>query len=251
MINVKCLLALSIIISLTVGLSACSSKTQLHFYASNLSKEKIKEVITTIDNDHYNIKVNYLPFPNDINDNAIVYAPSLNSQEVINPLITSLSKIGFDISTASLISANNHSFTENNIGLFLLPDNYVQPPITDKRFEYTIPLVNEYGSTDCQHATTLYLKEPNEFLLEINRWNEKTDAYIEEFIEGQWVLLTNKVLQLNHSSWQTPLKFEKRHFERNEIDGSSKGVKFIPIDDVNFETDQKAIHCTYSISLAV
>ena len=110
-------------------LTACSAKTRIHFYTTHLSEDKVNEVINAIDKDTFEVTLNSLPYPNDINDNAIIYSPSTNSRERLNVLMAVLSGVGFNISTASLIAANNHSFTENNLGLYLFPDDYVQPEL--------------------------------------------------------------------------------------------------------------------------
>lgn len=240
-------------------LTACSAKTHIHFYTNHLSKDKVNEVISAIDKEKFEVTLNSLPYPNDINDNAIVYSPSTNSRERLNTLMEVLSEKGFNIATASLIAANNHSFTENNLGLYLFPDDYIQSELSSIDNTYTIPLVNEYGAIDCQHATVLYLKEPDEYIIEINKWDDEKEDYQQEFIEGKWKLTEDDILHLNHPAWQKPLIFQKSNFRRNEIDGESKGVKFTPLDKVLnsdmfsmiYSDKAKAINCTYSISLAL
>lgn len=244
---------------MAIFITACSSKTQVHFYTNNLTQEKVNEIITTIDPNTFDVILNDLPYPSDINDNAIIYSPSRNSRERLNALMEVLSGLGFNISTASLISANNHSFTANNLGLYLFPKDYVQPELNNISNTYKIPLVNEYGATDCQHATVLYLKEPDEFIIEINQWDETIEDYRQEYIEGTWFLLNKEVLQLHQASWLKPLIFRKSNFKRSGIDDESKGVKFTPIDlgeDLKmlsevYTDEAKAVYCTYSISLAL
>lgn len=240
-------------------LTACSAKTKIHFYTKHLPTDKINEVMTVVDEDTFEVTLNHLSFPNDINDNAIVYSPSHNSRDRLNTLMEALASVGFNISTASLIAANNHSFTENNLGLYLLPDNYVQSPKNSIHNSYKIPLVNEYGAVDCQHATVLYLKEPDEFIIEINTWDEGKEEYLQTFTEGKWSLTEDDFLHLKHPKWQKSLVFKKSHYQRNEINGTSKGVKFTPIElGVStkvfanlYSNEAKAIYCTYSISLAL
>ncbi|GAA6205848.1 MULTISPECIES: hypothetical protein [Thalassotalea] len=248
-----------LIIMILLFIASCSSKTQVHLYTNHLPQNKVNEVVSAIDKSSFNVILNRLPYPNDINDNAIVYSPSLNSRDRLNALMAVLSKLGFNISTASLISANNHSFTENNLGLYLFPEGYVQPEANSINNTYQIPLVNEYGATDCQDATTLYLKEPDEFIIEINKWDDKKEDYLQSYIEGKWRLLNDDFLHLTHPSWDKSLVFKKSHYKRNEINGISKGVQFIPLElgvsDKVFtniySNEAKAIHCTYSISLAL
>jgi len=112
-------------------LSACSSRTQLHVYAKYLTKEQTSSVVKQIDHTMFNITLNQLAFPTNIIGNAIVYSPSPNSRTRLTKLMRTLSNLGFNITNASLISENNHSFTANNVGVFLLPNGVNAEPKSD------------------------------------------------------------------------------------------------------------------------
>jgi hypothetical protein len=248
-------------------LSACSAKTKVHFYTLHLPQDKINKVVQSIDKEKFDVLINRLPYPVDINDNAIVYSPSSNSRERLNLLMTVLSNQGFSISNASLIAANNHSFTENNLGLYLYPDDYVQPELNDVDNSYKVPMVNEYGAVDCQHTTTLYLKEPNEFLIEIDKWDDQREDYYQEFLEGNWTISNDNVLFLSSVSWQEPLTFKKSNISNNSEHNLRKGIKFTPVDldqsgdkSLIGKTDKimaeftkkiESVYCTYIISVAL
>jgi hypothetical protein len=245
----KIVILLSIISVLLI--TACSTKTNIHLYAKYISKEQTSFVINSLDKSLFTVIINQQAFPNSINDNAIVYGPSLNSSERLFILMETLSAQGFPISHASLIAENNHSFTENNVGIFLVPENILIHHVANERFDYKFPLVNEYGAIDCPDATTLYLKGTSNFIIEINQWNNDKEDYIQEYIEGQWRLMDDNILTLKSPSWQKPLLFEKSFFERIEINGKSKGVKFTPMNIVNVSKKAKKINCIYTISLAM
>lgn len=240
-----------VLVVMVLLLCACSSKTNVHLYAKYLTKEQTEQIVTTLDESQYVVEVNQQEFPADINDNAIVYAPSANSEERLSLLINVLTANGYSVSNASLLMANNHTFTSNNVGVFVVPQGTIVTRLEDQNFEFKLPTVNEYGAIDCLHATTLYLKGSNEFMLEVNEWNNAKEDYIQLFIDGMWKLTNNQQLELHSRDWPLPLTFKRELFEKYSPEGKSEGIKFSPITHKNLSSEQKLINCSYSISLAV
>lgn len=243
-------LIVRLILLLTL-ITACSSKTNIHLYGKYLTVEQKKQVITALDADQFIVTVTSLAFPESINDNAIVYAPSMNSQKQLTLLMNQLNGLGYTISNASLIMSNNHSFTANNVGLFLVPEGTNVDHQTLSSYNFAFPTINEYGAIDCPHATTLYLKSSNEFSLEINQWNKQQQDYVERYIDGTWQLKEGIYLSLTNNEWPQSLVFEKQNYSRNEINGSSKGVKFVPLKSFHQSHVLAEVNCKYSISIAV
>lgn len=241
---------LSLLLSLLMLLTACSSKTQVHLYAKYLSDEETAEVINKLDKANFDIAINQLDFPKSVNDNAIVYAPSSNSRKRLDNLMVTLTSLGFNVSNASLIVANNHSFTANNVGVFLLPDGVRVEHKLEGSHQYQLPLINEYGAIDCQHATTLYLKESNEFFIEVDIWQEDKQQYSAKYFEGNWQLTENNQLILSNNSWSEPLIFNKKTYVENKHKSNWRVVSFTPVE-MSGADQQKTIHCTYTINLAL
>ncbi len=239
------------VLLLLVFLNACSSKTQLHLYARHLTPEQTKNIINNIDKSLFNIIVNQQQFPDSINSNAIVYAPSKNSRARINTLIETLATQGYAVSNASLLMANNHSFSENNLGVFLLPAGKQIDSVKAIDMDVTLPLINEYGALDCANASTLYLRQNHDFLIEIEIWQADIEDYRQEQERGHWRLIDGQYLELTSNEWQQSLLFERRQFERKEINGVSKGVSFIPMKSLHSSIKNARVNCRYSISLAV
>jgi hypothetical protein len=234
--------------------TACSSKTQLHLYAKYLSDEQTSQVINKLDKATFDVVINQLDFPNSVNDNAIVYAPSSNSRKRLENLMVSLSALGFDVSNASLIAANNHSFTENNVGMFLLPDGVKIEHKPEGSNQYQFPMVNEYGAIDCQNTTTLYLKEPNAFYIEVDFWQEAQQQYLAESYQGNWQLTAHNQLILSAESWIEPLIFNKKIAVESKLEGAQERkwrvLSFTP-DKTSGAEQQKSLQCTYTISLVL
>ncbi len=234
---------------LSLFVVACSSKTQVHLYAKHLSVEQTAMIVKQLDETIFSVVVNQESFPNSINDNAIVYAPSANSPQRLTSLMDIISASGFTVSNASLIMANNHSFTENNVGVFLVPSG-VEVEHFQTSFIEKLPTVNEYGAIDCKHATTLFLKSNDQFLIEIDIWDQAKQDYLSQYIDGTWRLSNNNVLELTHPAWQAPLMFNKSVFQKSHHGEQSKGIRFTPVKTMNPPSDIEKISCSYSISFA-
>jgi len=117
----------------------CSSKTNVHLYAKYLTTEEVNTLISSIEKEHFNVMVNYQVFPSSISNSSLVYAPSQNSEKRLPSLLSILTNSGYSISHASLLLANNHSFTENNVGVFLVPNGLSITQKENDVFELVLP----------------------------------------------------------------------------------------------------------------
>ena len=231
--------------------AGCSSTTKVHLFAKYMSEQQVQAIVTELDKSKFSVEVNRQEFPVSIGSNTLVYAPSTGIRHKLNLLMPRLENLGFPIVSADLLMANNHSFTENNVGLYLIPEgvNTAQEPPID--LAVLLPVINEYGGVDCADATTLYLKDEREFVLEINRWQASIDDYHQHQITGRWQLRANNLVELSNEQWQQPLIFQRSEFERKEINGRSKGFIFTPTTRLATNNQLSLINCRYSISVAL
>jgi len=228
-----------------LAMSGCSSKTQIHLFAANLEQAAINQIEARIDKQLFELKVNKQPFPDSINSNAVIFTPGKNANQRVLDIIDVVTELGYEIPTTNLIMQNNHSFSANNMGLYLLPDGFVI-----KETSYKIPLANEYGSRNCNHTTNLVLKEDQNFLLTVNRWDSDKEDYIENFYRGKWYKDQADVIELIHTSWQDNLFFLRSEDEVNSNDGRRRVVSLLPQSSPKTE-QLRVINCTYSISLII
>lgn len=225
-------------------LTACTSKTRVHIYGKYLSPEQAQIVSKELREENYQVKVNVLPFPESIATNTLVYAALANENHRVSDLISYLSQLGYDIESIRMIGAQNHEFTHNNVGLYLLPPGYV------KRNEvYTIPLASEYGSTTCQDATNLRLLDSQKFEIEVEIWQEQAQDYSEVFYYGTWQAIDSKNIRLTFDKAPSTLDFARSIKQVTTPDGDRQVVSLTPLmkSPVN---ELAGINCTYTISLA-
>ena len=114
------------LICLIIAISGCSTRTTVHLFAINLETEAIEVIKEKFENQNFELKVNQQPFPESIASNAIVYPPNGNANQQVVAIIDAVAEVGYQISSINLIRQSNHSFTANNIGLYLLPENFIQ-----------------------------------------------------------------------------------------------------------------------------
>jgi len=226
-------------------MSGCSSKTQVHLFGANLDQTAIKQIEARIDKQRFELKVNKQPFPDSINSNAVIFTPGKNANQRVLDIIDVVTELGYKVPSTNLIMQNNHSFSANNMGLYLLPDGFVI-----KETIHKIPLANEYGSRNCFNTTNLVLKEDQNFLLTVNRWDSDKEDYIENFYRGKWYKDQADVIELIHTSWQDNLFFLRSEDEVNSNDGRRRVVSLLPQSSPKTE-QLRVINCTYSISLII
>jgi len=235
-------------------LSSCSSKTKINLFAAHLDKKQVNNITNVIDPTAFELTINRVVFPESISQNTLIYTPTLNSNKKITTLISALTDIGYDITTVSLLHQDNQSFTENNIGLYLVPEGY-RPSKTN----VIKNIVNEYGSSTCQHTSNLYLKENGNFKIEVDLWLEKEQRYGEYVVEGTWQKDKNEIVQLDSDKWQSILSFTRSFSIENTPDGKRHVVSLKPIyqEDTpgdflkNKEEVQPNVNCIYTISLVI
>jgi len=235
-------------------LSSCSSKTQINLFAAHLDQKQIKDITDVIDPAAFEIRANRVVFPDSISQNTLIYTPSLNSNQNISAIISALADIGYDINTVSLLHRDNQSFTENNIGLYLVPEGF-QP----SKINIIKNIINAYGSSTCQNTSNLYLKESGNFKIEVDLWLEEEERYGDYVVEGTWQKDSNEIIHLNSNKWLSTLTFSRTFAIKNTPDGKRHVVSLTPLYQEETAGDflkskevyQPNVNCTYTISLVI
>jgi hypothetical protein len=237
----KALLVLTIII-----LSGCTSAPKVHLFATHLEGTEVNRISTYLKKNDIDLSVNYLPFPENIHDNSLLYLPTYLGDSQIERLLKFSEKLGYKIKSTNIISQGNHSFTANNIGLYLLPDNYVE-----KEQHYPISLVNEYGSRTCENATILQLNNNETFSVEVDTWDDITKQYNELLIEGTWQHQAEKTVVLSSKSWQQSLKLSREFSIKETENGRWQVASLTPVERDDYKEDIQPFVCIYTISMVM
>ncbi|WP_286272472.1 hypothetical protein [Thalassotalea hakodatensis] len=116
----------------------------------------------------------------------------------------------------------NHSFTANNMGLYLFSDGYIQ-----KSNQTELDQINEYGSVE--YGGYLTLKTDTTFNVTFDIWDEKLEDYRVTTVLGTWKAEHEGNVTLMASNWQTELIFKKRQRVESTPDGILHTVSLEPM----------------------
>ncbi|MDO6428283.1 hypothetical protein Q4489_14780 [Thalassotalea sp. 1_MG-2023] len=230
---------------LTVG---CSSPSTVHLYGKFLKQAEIDKIKNSLTQAEMLVEVNRLPFPNTIGDNTLIYAPSKGSKQQAEKVMNLLNQLGIVIDNTGLILASNHSFSANNMGLYIVPDDIVARNAIHIEQEYDIPLFNEYAARDCQNSTTLILQKNGQFRIEEDIWDASKKLYNEHVFKGIWHLKEEKFIFLDSPKIDYTLIFERTAFSRKINGGELQGYQLIPMTSYNKKSNAGRLYCTYEIS---
>lgn len=204
-------------------LSACKT-TQVHLFAYHLESHTTEKITNSLEKAGLNVVVNQHYFPTSVEHNALVYSALFDKSEV-NTIISTVNALGYAVSDTSIAFRQGHSFSEDQLGLYLFPTNY-----TAEQKVFKLPLVNEYSSIDCDTSFTLNLFESatknTHFKLVKAKWNEDQKDYIEYVTNGEW-RVENEIVTLSHKTSNSHY-FISRSKESTPY-GLRHGIQLTPI----------------------
>jgi hypothetical protein len=154
----------------------CTSQTTVHLYSLYLSDSSTKTVKDTLESAGFDVEVNQLPFPNDIQQSSILYSPLIKDREAINIVIEQLLLLNYPIYLNQPLVAGKHFYTKNNLGLFILPNSET----IEKK---TIDIANEYKSENCNYTVSLNLYKNGTYELS---FTQLPYADITDYLKGVW-----------------------------------------------------------------
>ena len=200
-------------VTLLISLQGCS-QTQVHLYAKYLSEAEINRVSTQLEKDNFQVDVNQLTFPDSIGKNSLVYSLMLPEQSELTRLSQSANKLGYLIENEVPLFSNNHSFTHDSIGLFLIPEDMdISASMSHEK------LIGRYYSKACDADTQLLLNSDNTYMLVNSPQAGNNEAKQDEeqlngqqaLISGFWKVTQYPYVQLsgpeNHP-WVAPFEVE-------------------------------------------
>jgi len=233
-----------VLVGLSMFLVACSSVPTVHVFPHYLSAQEKQKVVASLKAAEFDVQISEQVPPDGISQNSIVFSPALNAQELLGDLMTTLASAGYEVSSTNLIFSGNHSFSQNNVGVYLIPEGFVMP-VTN----YSIPFESEYLGDNCPNSNTLTIQEDKTFTLLVERWNADTEQYDESSYRGFWSREDVDSLQLRFENRER-LNFKRTVNVESDKNGARKRVRLFPIaDSGNFTL--KNVVCSYSIALVL
>ncbi len=193
----------SLLLIAVLSMVACTSKVHVRLFAANLSSEDLVKIEEKFKSSKLRYSTTEAPFPAPITGNSIIYNSSIDSSDRIYNIMDVLKSIDFDIFQASMFEVENHSFTANNVGLYLFSNGY--EPKQEEKAPFAI---DEYGSVEC--GSNLTLEEDSTFNVLFEIWDAGLDDYRESLVTGLWHEQRLGDIVLSSEYWRAELYFEKR-----------------------------------------
>ncbi len=124
-------------------ISACST-TKVHLYTRYLSEAETNEVTKNLQRLGFDVIPNTLMFPKTVEQSTLLYSPFVEGEDTVDNLIASMQESGWFIANIQAISAGNHYYTNNSLGLLLLPEGAKRDEQVHRQ-----DMLNDYLSKDC------------------------------------------------------------------------------------------------------
>ncbi|WP_233269087.1 hypothetical protein [Paraglaciecola sp. L1A13] len=203
------------------------SHTQVHLYGKYLSEPEVERISRLLQEGEFLVDVNFLTFPESITRNSLVYSLMLKEPSELTRLAKVASNLGYDIHQEVPLFSNNHAFTHESIGLFLIPTDI------DVSAQYLLESVfGTYQSKSCQSETQLILLENKTYSLV----NAKKDV----LLSGGWKVTQYPYVQLSgakNDPWVAP--FEVAVTDEIEYGVAVSNTYLMPLSDyVRFDECQ-------------
>jgi len=216
------------LIILVVSTTACVSNVKIRLFTANLSPEDTANIEEKLQSLEYYYSLTATPFPRSIKVNSIIYNPSIDSNKKVYNIIDVLESEEFHIFGTSLLSVENHSFTPNNIGVYLFSEGYEPPNDNTSPSE-----INEFGSYEC--GSNLTLNDDSTFNVDFDIWDYELEDYRELSVLGVWETQDSGNIVLNSEAWKNKLFFKKKISIESSTDEKMTTISLIPI--ANNETN--------------
>jgi len=240
-----------ITIFVVLTLIGCTTQTEVNLFAKYLDDKQLNKITQKIESADYKLTVNYLPFPETISNNLLVYMPSDNSNSQVYGLMDLLEGLNYKISSVNLAKVGNHRFTTNHIGIYLLPDGFI--PAKENTY---MGIVNNYGSVTCPN--NLSLNEDKSFRIETEIWNTNKQDYDIELTIGTWLVNKDDFIVLDSPDWKSKLTFKRRLSIEASLENNIQKVSLIPQYNISqsgpySKPDNKHVNvnCTYELSMVI
>lgn len=201
-------------------LFACSSTT-VHLNTKYLSKQQVAEIVETLQQQDFRVETNQHRYPDEINQSSLIYSLMISDNSAVNKLHNVLNELGWTDLKTNPLKTNNHWYTKDTIGLFLVPEN-----IEPNKGQTAQDLLGRYIAVGCERQWQLVLK--NNGVFDIQTAGQPIER---EYGSGFWEMRQYPYLELRargDSFWAQFFEIKQRH----EIDQIS-AITFTDLVPVN------------------
>ncbi len=206
-------------------ISACST-TKVHLYTRYLSEAETNEVTKNLQRLGFDVIPNTLMFPKTVEQSTLLYSPFVEGEDTVDNLIASMQESGWFIANIQAISAGNHYYTNNSLGLLLLPEGAKRDEQVHRQ-----DMFNDYLSKDCNVELRLTLNSDASY--QFSYLNEQASRLSneQEQWQGHWQITSYPYIELVSSKKYRRFYYEIQTTRATDLVGKINLIELKPIDD--------------------
>lgn len=214
--------------------SGCTMQPKVHLFTANINDQETFPVVQILTKNNYEVIENFYEFPKEIISDTIVFSlASVSNQQIskITGLIENLLGKKLNI---SYFGRGKHSFTKNNIGLYLFGN-----PSEKTQKTGSISFLNEFAATQCDSIGYAYLTFFEDGNYELTTGTDNANESIQNSVNGIWKKEISFITLFQDNGAQTSLRLIK--IDEATKYGPKKGWRLVPsennafIDNCEFE----------------
>lgn len=200
-------------------LIGCSTPT-VHLNSRYLSESKRTNLVYALKQQGFDVQINQHTFPTGITTNTLIYSPWLRQYEkTLQRLQHTLESQGWSLNQHQLLVAENHWYTADNLGLFLVPHG------VDIGAGQTVPdIAVTYQTEDCISQSQLRL-ESNSTL-----YFESSNTDFSPF-KAKWELVNYPYIRLIQDELYLSFYYQIEQTVVSDQLGKVRVIRLHPISD--------------------
>ena len=206
------------LVVLLYGVFACSSGPQVVLFRYYLSDQDVTDIADKMQQAGLSVVINTLAFPTELTQSTLIYSPMLEDQAVVDLSLDSIRSLGWEVYAVTPLAMQNHRFTRNTIGLYLLPEGQ----------NNHIELVNEYQNRGCQTETKMIFNQDNTYAIHLAA--PITDKALQQQLRGIWKVRSYPYVELQPFDSEQHLYFEMQKEIESDLVGKIEMTKLMPLE---------------------
>ncbi len=131
-------------------LGGCASTSTVHVFAKYLNDEEVTQVKQALEQSDYKVVINHYEFPTSVERSAVIYSPMHSNPKRVETLMALVDKRLGRKTDLIYLKSENHSYTKDNIGLYLFGDNQSRQSLLQREGIIAAGLDYTYSAQGCQ-----------------------------------------------------------------------------------------------------
>ncbi len=224
-----------LLISCAFILAACQQTTVL-IYARYLPEADVQNLTNKLEQAEYQVEINEHPFPKGVANTAIIASPFLSDREALGNIEMILAQNQWPVYDVRTLTSENHWFTKETIGVFLLPEGIDPHEGTNVK-----DLSNNYTSRDCDNDVTLTLNPDGSYVITA----QPVEGLDPEVYDGQWSVRTPEYLELlTGAVYPINFYFHLAHNIEQDKVSKIKMISLRPVEPYDIFNQCELVHGT-------